>query len=251
MEVSIFSVGYFALLTALATGLGAVPFLFCDCAKIGWSKLAYTNSMAAGLMLAASFGLIFEGYNTSAIATLLGMIIGVVLIGMAHHILDNRDSSDLSIDDLGNTNTKKTLLVIAVMTIHSLAEGIGVGVAFGDGQELGLYITLAIAIHNIPEGLAIALVAIPKGMKPWKAIFWSIFSSLPQPLLAVPAFLFVQQFQPFMPIGMGLAAGAMIWMVFAEIIPDAFKETGSEKVSMVTALSLIAMLIFQAYIMPV
>ncbi|MFB6249459.1 MAG: ZIP family metal transporter, partial [Salinibacter sp.] len=52
---------------------------------------------------------------------------------------------------------------------------------------------------------------------------WSIFTSLPQPLMALPAFLFVLVFEPFLPIGLGLAAGAMIWMVFAELVPDALE----------------------------
>jgi zinc transporter ZupT len=249
MTPTLFYVFMAALATALATGIGALPFIFCQCEKIKLSLLGYANALAAGLMLAASFGLVFEGYDESASSTLLGMVLGVAFIAIGHHFLDKHD--DVHIDQIEGVNAKKSILIIATMTIHSMAEGIGVGVAFGSGQELGHYITLAIAIHNIPEGLAIALVTVPKGMKVWKAVWWSVFSSLPQPLLAIPAFLFVQTFTPFIPIGMGLAAGAMIWMVFAEILPDSFKDTGSEKVSVVTALSLIVMLAIQAVLLPV
>ncbi|MEX0820393.1 MAG: phosphoglycerate kinase [Pirellulaceae bacterium] len=78
--------------------------------------------------------------------------------------------------------------------------------------------------------LAISLVLVPRGTPIWKAATWSIFTSLPQPLMAVPAFLFVLAFQPFLPVGLGLAAGAMIWMVFAELIPDALKRASGPTV---------------------
>ncbi len=80
------------------------------------------------------------------------------------------------------------------MTVHSFAEGIGVGVAFGADESLGLVTAIAIAIHNIPEGLAISLVLVPQGVSVLRAAGWSVFSSLPQPLVAVPAFLFVAFF---------------------------------------------------------
>jgi len=72
--------------------------------------------------------------------------------------------------------------------------------------------------------MAICLVLIPSGTSVAKASLWSIFTSLPQPLMAVPAYVFVRMFEPLLPIGLGLAAGAMIWMVFAERVPDASKK---------------------------
>ena len=104
---------------------------------------------------------------------------------------------------------------------------------------------LAIAVQSIPEWLAISLVLVPRGMSVIWAAFWSIFSSLPQPLMAVPAFLFVEVFQPFLPIGLGFAGGAMIWMVFSELVPDALKETGSNVVAVVVTLAIATMVAFQ------
>ena len=90
---------------------------------------------------------------------------------------------------------------------------------------LAALLQMCIAIHNIPEGLAISLVLVPRGTSVRAAAGWSIFSSLPQPLLAVPAYLFVEKFKPILPAGLGFAAGAMVWLVVSELIPDAHFST--------------------------
>ncbi len=110
---------------------------------------------------------------------------------------------------------------------------------------MGILITTAIAIHNIPEGLAISLVLVPRGTSAWRAALWSVFSSVPQPLMAVPAYLFVTAFRPILPAGLGFAAGAMVWMVFAELIPDALEETESTNVALTVTLAFTAMVALQ------
>jgi zinc transporter, ZIP family len=239
------SVFLFALLTAVATGLGAVPFAFAKHPTRRW--LGVSNAVAAGLMLAASFGLIYEGMNYGPLRALAGALLGLVFIVVARRSL-RQEEHPAVFASMSGFDARKALLIVGVMTIHSFTEGVGIGVSFGGGQALGLFISLALAVHNIPEGLAISLVLVPRGVGWVRAAFWSIFSSLPQPLMAVPAFFFIEVFRPLLPYGLGFAAGAMIWMVFSELVPDALDETSSNLVALVITVSVVAMVAFQVLI---
>ena len=122
---------------------------------------------------------------------------------------------------------------MGVMTVHSFAEGVGVGVSYGGGESLGLFITAAIALHNVPEGLAIALVLVPRGVGVWAAAGWAVVSSLPQPLLAPPAYVAVDKFEPILAPGLGFAAGAMVMMAASELIPEALETASLRRVAAV------------------
>lgn len=239
-----------ASITAVTTGFGALPFLFIDEIDNRW--LGVGNAIAAGLMLGASIGLVWEGVTLQdvgqpALRVIVGMIIGVALVYLAHRILQNRDE-DFSIGKAQGANAVQMLMIVGVMTAHSFAEGIGIGVSYGDGSAFGVFISAAIAVHNIPEGLAISLILIPRGASVMRAALWSMFSSLPQPLMAVPAFLFVLVFRPLLPVGLGLAAGAMLWMVWRELLPEALAEVPAKLAFPAVGLATLAMLAFQYFI---
>ena len=245
--MSVWIVVLAAFVTAVATGLGALPFLFVRDFSNWW--LGVFNAVAGGLMLAASHSLMVEGSALSEARVLLGVLVGLGLIVLANTMISRQGAHDVA--DLAGGDARKALLILGVMTAHSFAEGVGVGVAFGGGEDLGLFITAAIAVHNIPEGLAISLVLVPRGTPIWKAAGWSIFTSLPQPLMALPAFLFVLVFAPFLPVGLGLAAGAMLWMVFAELIPDALKTASGPTVGTSATLAFAALFAFQHFVLHV
>jgi zinc transporter ZupT len=173
-------------------------------------------------MLGASASLIIEAWQRSPARTGLGVAIGVVFVYGLQLRLSRVEAPDLG--RLTGDHARQALLIVAVMTAHSTAEGVGVGAAFGGGDTLGIAITVAIAIHNIPEGLAVSLVMVPRGASVKAAALWSVFTSLPQPLLAVPAFLFVEQFVAILPVGLGFAAGAMVWMVCRELVPETWRQ---------------------------
>lgn len=231
----------YALATAVATGLGALPFLFVRRMSRRW--LGISNGVAAGLMGAASSGLVYEGFEYGIPRVILGILLGLGFIVVSERWLSHRHEPEIG--KLRGADAVQALMIVGVMTLHSMSEGIGVGVSFGGGMALGLFITVAIAVHNIPEGLAISLVLVPRGEPVWRAAGWSVFSSLPQPLLAVPAFLFVEAFRPVLPVGLGFAAGAMLWMVFSRLIPEALEDASRTAVGVSVVLSVTAMLAFQ------
>ena len=241
-EVDVATVFVAALLTALATGLGALPLLFARTS--GRGALGVANAMASGVMLAASVSLTLEAFDRSGSRAVVGVAVGVLFI-LAISLFLHAPHRELSLGSLRGDDAVKALLIVAVMTVHSVAEGVGVGAAFGGGETLGILIAIAIAVHNIPEGLAISLVLVPRGTAVHSAAGWSIFSSLPQPLLAVPAFLFVDAFEGVLPIALGFAAGAMAWMVVRELLPEALKQASVRAVAVTTFVSFTAMFIFQ------
>ena len=233
-------VGIYGLVTDLATGLGALPFAFVR--TVSQRAVAVSNALAAGLMLGASFGLVAEGTAHGSWQTLLGAVAGVAFILLTQRALEGHD---LEIGSLQGADARRVALMLIVMTVHSFSEGVAVGVSFGGGVTLATVITVAIAVHNIPEGLAISAVLRPRGVSVWKCAAWSVFSSLPQPLMAVPAFLFVEVFRPALPYGIGFAAGAMVFMVLVELLPEAYETERKPTVALLVSLALVGMVLFQ------
>jgi zinc transporter ZupT len=236
----------YALATALATGLGALPFLFVR--EVSERFVAYSHAVAAGLMLGASFGLVSEGTVHGRLQTLGGAVVGVVFILLAQRWLDRYDEEELVFGAARGESARKMLLMMVVMTVHSFSEGVAVGVSFGGGVTLATVITVAIAVHNVPEGVAITAVLRPQGISVARCAGWSIVSSLPQPVMAVPAFLFVEAFRPALPWGLGFAAGAMIFMVLVELLPEAFEEGRRTPVATLATATIIGMVLFQRFL---
>jgi zinc transporter ZupT len=234
-----------AAVTCVATGLGALPFWFRREFSRWW--LGVANAAAAGMMFAASQSVVIEGLHYSPTRAIVGVLLGLGFIVITQDALKGRDR--LALGELEGVDARKALLIIGVLTLHSIAEGIGVGVSFGGGEPLGTFVTAAVAVHNVPEGLAIALVLVPRGTSPLRASLWGMFSSLPQPLLALPAFLFVESFRGVLPLGLGFAAGAMIWLSAAELLPDALADAPPRTVGIVVTLAMATMLFLQGVVL--
>lgn len=231
---TVWTVWWYGWLTCLSTGLGALPF---SCARgLPLYILGAANAVAAGMMISASANMMFEAWSlpeegaASGLASLSselrmvgGLVLGFVFIRLTTGCVEGAE--DVHFENLSGMDAKKALVIFMVMFLHSLAEGIGIGVSFGSSAppHLGLLVTLSLAVHNIPEGLAISLVMIPRGVPVFQAALWCIFSSLGQPVLALPAYAFVESFLPWVPVGLGFASGAMIYVAFFELLKDALE----------------------------
>lgn len=240
MSATVLDVLLYGTVTALATGLGAIPFIW---ARGGSPRaVAYANAIASGLMLGASFELMVEGTRLGSAATVAGAALGVAFILAAERLLA---AYPVELGALVGERSHRALLVLLVMTVHSFAEGVAVGVAFGGGEVLAAQITLAIAVHNVPEGLAISAALRSRGAPVLACAGWSVFSSLPQPLMAAPAFAFVDAFAPVLPYGLGFAAGAMVFMVLVELLPEAYGEARRDAIGLLVTVSMVAMILTQ------
>ncbi|KAL7580084.1 hypothetical protein ACA910_012848 [Epithemia clementina (nom. ined.)] len=252
-EPTIAHVFYYGWLTALSTGAGVLPFLFLP--KVATYWVGVSNAIAAGMMVAASYSLFIEGCTyadprdqselSTEVRTVIGAVLGLGFILLTKKFLDQYE--DLKFGGLGGTDARKALLIFFLMTVHSVSEGVGIGVSFGGvhGSQLGTLISASLAAHNVPEGLAIAVVLLPRGVTTLTAAVWAVSTSLPQPLMAVPAYLFVHYFIPVLPIGLGFAGGAMAWVAFFELLSEAIEDTNVFTSGAIAVASLVSMMMIQ------
>jgi zinc transporter ZupT len=243
-----------ALITDLATGLGAVPFFFVPRLPARFNGVLMAG--AAGMMTIASvLQLLGEarrrvpGFEIWEVV--LGLLAGVAFFHLAANWV--KTSDELDVGRLRESGGLGALLIVAAMTIHSLPEGVAIGVAYGTaGQSgettFGFAVALALAVHNIPEGLAITAALRGKGATTLACMGWAVVSSIPQPLAAVPAAWAVWLFQPLLPAGLGFAAGAMMYLVAFELIPEASEKAGRAPASAAFCVGLAVMLALTALV---
>lgn len=193
---------------------------------------------AAGVMLAAAFtSLIIPGIEQysggNPIPTLVGIVLGVVfldradaLVPHAHYLLTGGTRSDEANPGTSlppdNERLAPVVLFILAITLHNMPEGLAVGVGFGSGNvENAVALMLAIGIQNIPEGLAVSVAAINAGLdRRSYAVFAGLRSGVVEIPLAVLGALAVSVVEPLLPYAMGFAAGAMLFVISDEIIPE-------------------------------
>jgi len=156
---------------------------------------------------------------------------------------DEEDLATLHTAFMEKQHYRKALLIFVVMFCHSAAEGVAVGVAFSRqvNQQFGIFVSLLLAVHNVPEGLAVALVLVPRGVSAAKATVIAILTSIPQPFLAVAAFSFVDSFYWLLPLGLAFAAGAMVYVSFHELLTEASSTLGWPKTLSTTSGSFVVM----------
>ncbi len=241
------------ILASLACGLGALPLLLKRLDLANRTGIGY--GFAGGLMLAASvYNLILPGLTMSqqemslsqVLPVLTGILLGAVFLGSVDRYLHEDRLAQASWKRWGN---RAAILIFLAMSVHSIPEGVAVGVGYASEQvyntHLGSYIALAIAIHNVPEGLAVAIPMRAAGASIMRCFWAAVLTSLPQPIAAVPAALASWFFQPIMPVLMGFAAGAMMFLILLEMIPDALHSEKPEKIAWAFMLGFCLMLLIQ------
>nr|WP_153378895.1 ZIP family metal transporter [Pseudomonas helleri] len=223
----------FALLGGLsgfgATALGALAAIALR--DISSRKQDIMLGFAAGMMLAASsFSLILPGIEAAqaitgsqlwaACVVVLGLGLGVALmVGLDRFV--PHEHAEIGRKGPETERFNRVWLFVLAITLHNLPEGMAIGVSFANGDlRVGMPLTTAIAIQDIPEGLAVALALRVTGISAIRAVLIAIGSGLMEPLGAVVGLGISSGFALGYPIALGLAAGAMIFVVSHEVIPE-------------------------------
>ena len=212
-----------------ATAAGALPALFLRSLS---SRTEDTMlGLAAGMMLAASsFSLILPGLAAGeqitghtalgALTVVVGLGLGVLLM-LGLDQFTPHEHEHLGPCGAGCGRVSRVWLFVFAIALHNLPEGMAIGVSFSQGDlGVGLPLTTAIAIQDIPEGLAVAMALKVAGLSPLRAVQVAVISGLMEPLGALLGIGLASGLALAYPIGLGLAAGAMIFVVSHEVIPE-------------------------------
>ena len=207
--------------TALATGLGAIPVSRLGARADDLRPALW--GLTVGLMTVASIvGLLLpaldEGSTSSVVA---GLVVGVVFLLVSRRLLEGRD---VHVGKLSGAGVRRSVLVFAVLLVHSLPEGFAIGTAYAsDTAGLGLFVILAIGLQNIPEGTSVAIPMEAAGFGRGQQFWAAVATSLPQPFGALLAYALVQQVESLLPFSFAFAAGAMLALVVVELGPQAYE----------------------------
>lgn len=231
MSSSIVLTGFLAsLLAGGATVLGALPIL-----KITQPTEQQQNVLlgfAAGVMLAASFfSLIMPGIvkaeelgasrMIASAIVVAALLIGGAVVGQLNALVPPLDALSPGSDGMAVARARRAGLFVAAVTLHNFPEGMAVGVSFGGGDlSAGTATAIGIGIQNIPEGLAVAGALASIGYLPRTAVLAALASGLVEPIAGLLGVTLVAWTQALLPWGLGFAAGAMIYIVASQIIPD-------------------------------
>ncbi len=205
--------------TALATGLGAIPVFFLGTRAAQLTPLLL--GFAAGVMGVASIaGLLIPATEEGSTgAVIAGLAVGAGLLAVARRWL----KPDTTFMGQAGPGARTSALVFFVLFVHSLPEGFAVGTAFAsDRAGLSLFVILAIAIQNIPEGTSVAIPMAASGFSRTRQFWAAVGTSAPQPVGALLAYLLVEQIQALLPFSFAFAAGAMLALIAVELLPKAY-----------------------------
>jgi len=224
MSSEIIWLGLVASLAAgLATGAGALPVLFTR--RVSDRLLDVMLGFAAGVMLAAtSFSLIVPAIDLGgAWVAVFGLLLGAIVLHLIDHFIPHF-SPAFGAEGPPSKLSRVWLFVLAI-TIHNFPEGLAVGVSFGSGEiATGLIVATAIGIQNMPEGLAVALPLLREGYSRGKALWYGTLTGLVEPLGGLLGAAMVTISRPLLPWGLAFAAGAMLFVVADEMIPESHRK---------------------------
>lgn len=234
-----------SLAAGLATGAGALPVLFL---KGGVSRRLLDGmlGLAAGVMLAATaFSLLVPALESGGVLSAGGgLLLGAGFIAWLDrrtphaHFAAGREGP--------SSRLARVWLLVLAITIHNFPEGLSVGVVFGaGGAGAGTVLATAIGLQNVPEGLAVAVPLVREGYRRGKAVWYAALTGLAEPVAGLLGGALVGLAAGILPWALGFAAGAMLYVVSDEMIPESHREGHEREATAGVILGFLLMMVLE------
>ncbi len=248
---------YGSLAAGLMTSVGAVPVLFGSTPSRKWRDISL--GFAAGVMLAASFfSLIIPAldvaeirYGDGAIPALIvcvAILLGMGAVAIVNEVIPHEHFSS-GREGPEAASLRRVWLFIIAITIHNAPEGLAVGVAFGaDGFAGGFPVALGIGLQNAPEGLAVAVALLGERYSARRAFSIAALTGLVEPVTGFLGAAVIVVAQPLLPWGLAFAAGAMLYVISHEIIPETHRSGHQKQATTGLAIGLVVMLFLDVWL---
>ena len=246
-----------SLAAGLMTALGAVPVLFGKTPSREMRDMSL--GFAAGVMLAASFfsliipaldaaaGRYGEGAVPAAIVV-VGILLGMGAVALMNEKLPH-EHFRLGREGPASVSLRRVWLFIVAITIHNFPEGLAVGVGFGaDGFSGGLPLAIGIGLQNAPEGLAVAVALLGEGYGKTRAWTIAALTGMVEPVGGILGAGIITISAPLLPWGLAFAAGAMLYVISHEIIPETHRSGHQNRATLGLSIGLVLMLFLDVWL---
>lgn len=232
MEPTLVVLLYSSIAAGMAA-LGVLPLVGRE--RIPTLAIGWANALAAGLMLGAAYLLMAVGLEYAPLRGAVGAALGIVFVWFTHAAAGTEELDLNRLDGAGEVYGYKILLV---NTLHSAPEGVAIGAAALVSLPFGVFVALAMAVHNIPEATVLSAVLRSRGVRLDNAAGLAVVTNITQVLLAIVTFAIVSAAPGVLPWALGFAVGALIYLVMAELLPHCYRQAGSTTIAMVTILAM-------------
>ncbi|MCL1900979.1 MAG: ZIP family metal transporter [Firmicutes bacterium] len=245
------------LLGVIGTAVGGVISILIG--KRSDTVICCLLAFAGGIMSSISFfELIPEAMElTNVYVAIGGILSGVVLVLLLNKLVDRitakKDQKlhetheelyhQTALIEKSKTNERlfrSGLIMFFAITLHNIPEGLAIGAATSRELQLGLTISIMIGVHNIPEGMAVAAPLIAGGVKKWKVMLWTTIAGLPTVIGGLAGFFLGNVSGTFQSVCLAVSGGAMLYVVFGEIIPQSVTMTKSRLPTIIALVGIVA-----------
>ncbi len=223
----------YSSLAASAAALGALPLI--RRAEVPASWIGWANAIAGGLMLGSAHALSGAGMALEPFVATGGALLGIGFTYGTHLV---SDTEDLDLNRLHETDPTYGSKVLLTSFLHSASEGIAIGVAMVLDLRFGIFMALAIAVHNIPEATILIAVMRGRGVRLLPAAALAVAIDGGQVLFAVVVFAVVSAAPGSTAMMSGFAVGTLIYLVLVELLPESYRQTGPTTIAVLTSVAM-------------